>query len=269
MVQAGAAVAGLSTLGCDGPATVPGSQDGAGSAPRKPKFLLDALERMRKENKPGIALRLSSDLQSRHPGQDLEALLNREKSEYREMFAEIVFVCLQSPVLQAHLKGADPGHSLVLFDVEGRAEAGMAFTYSEDCDRFARAALDLAHGPNLERLKRRADEILRKADPATIEALSRLGNAEGDRAPDSVVLFQEVPRIAPLLVFRRLEATSAPLKEWLGGILDFYVGYSSPAPLPYGVELAAQKQVDRDPCPTCGMAFIQPASRTFVKYLTR
>src|SRR5687767_2741182 len=136
LLQAGGAVAGLSALGCDPQpqGTVPPP---AGYP--KPQVLVDALERMRTENKAGVAIRLTTDEQRHNPGHNLVNLLNEDPPDSRELVAELVFVCLEDADVRHHLAGADPEHNLLVFDENGRVEAGVQFDYARDWVRFGSA----------------------------------------------------------------------------------------------------------------------------------
>lgn len=253
LVQAGAAAA---ALGCP--------QD---PPPEKPKVLADALERMRTENRPGVALRLTTDARRHVPGHALVYFLNKDQADLREMFAEIVFVCLESNVIQAHLKNADPAATLLAFDEQGRVDDQMKVDLSEGFERFPAAVLKLVHGPDDARLKKRAEALREKLGQSFVDALARLG-------PDDVEnLHRVAARIVPLLVNERKTATDPLRQDALRRLID----KQTPL-LPYGIRTEAERGGCGDECQeraanavsvACGMAFPAKNSRSFLRYLTQ
>lgn len=257
-----AAVFGLPSLGCH--------------ATRRPQALKEALQRMRAENKPGIAIRLSADPATRHlPGHALLYHLNHEEADSRETFAESVFVCLDSAVLQDHLRGVDPAHSIVLFDTGGYAYAGVRHDFAKDWEHFMPRVRALIHGPGNARLQARAEAIRKAADPSAVEALDRLGGEA-----DQETLLRHAPTIAPLLVHARLVAADKARQEALRDVIEKYydsVGTLTAGPkLPYGVESRPGSSGCGDDCDeagprnygvACGMGFAGPKTRSFVRYL--
>src|SRR5438046_1340346 len=68
---------------------------------KRPEALRDALCRMRAENKPGLALRLTKDKRTRcEPGHTLIYGQNQDDADWRELFCEAVFVCIEDATLQ-------------------------------------------------------------------------------------------------------------------------------------------------------------------------
>jgi hypothetical protein len=243
-----------------------------------PRTLIDALARMIAENEPGVALRLSTGKNRHNPGHELAYLLSQDKPDYREMFAETIFVCLESPVIQDCLRGADPGHTLVLFDGAGRVESGTRFNFADNFENFATVATSLVHGPNNSRLKERAATIRKKTEPDVIESLDRLGAAGSDIEADASVLLWEASGIVPLLVHARLETTLKARQEGLRNVIDQYFQYSTATKLPFGVEMGLGRDGCGDSCAedrdttnivACGMALPNPNARSFIRYLTK
>lgn len=291
LLQAGTAAGWLSVLGCDGTTPSPGGGQGAAPTPppMKPQTLIDALERMRAENKPGVAVRIPENPEKRHnPGHGLVLALNQDHAETRGLFSEVVVVCLESRVLQSHLASANPDFDLVLFNEEGRAEAGQPFNYEENWHGLSAAILNLAHGPGGARLKQRAAAIRKKADPGILAALDRLGSNPRELDADKALLLPEAPRIMALLVQALDEARTPARHNALRDVIDTSFASSTPsAPgpkLPFGMELGPfQGGCGDDPCReqapprkrdyyisvSCGMARVTPNSRSFIRYLTR
>jgi hypothetical protein len=290
LLQAGTAVAGLSSLGCDGKS--PDSSAGQGTTPaapsKKPQVLVDALERMRSENKVGIALRIPTNPDRRHdPGHALEAVIEVERPEARDALSEVVVVCLESPVLDSHLASVNPAHDLILFDGDLRAVAGKPFNFRENWNGLSAALLSLAHGPDGSRLEQRANEIRAKADPSILATLDRLGTKDGDPNADTAVLVREAPRIAPLLIHTLTKAPTGARQQALRNVIDTYVASSKPpSPGPkqlFGVEMGpfrggcgddpcrehVVRESDKSISVACGMARVTPNTRSFVKYLTQ
>ena|SRR5258706_4865050 len=294
LLQTGTAVAGLSALGCDGATPSPGKGQGAapappGPPPKKPQTLIDALERMRSENKPGVAVRILENPEKRHnPGHGLVHTLNQDRPDTRGLFSEVVVVCLESRVLQIHIASANPNHDLVLFSKDGLAEAGRPFNYEADWNGLTAAILGLAHGPEMARLKLRAAAIRSTTNPDILAALDRLGSNPGELDADKALLLPESPRIMALLVQALDQARTPARYRALQDVIDKSYAASPPsAPgpkLPFGMELGPfEGGCGEDPCReqappsksdyvmviACGMARIMPNSRSFVRYLTR
>lgn len=283
-------MAGLSSLGCDGKS--PGSSAGQSAAPaapsKKPQALVDALARMRSENKVGIALRIPTNPDRRHdPGHALQAVIEAESPEARDALSELVVVCLESPVLDSHLASVNPAHDLILFDEELRVVAGRTFNFRENWNGLSAALLNLAHGSDGSRLEQRANAIRAKTDPDVLASLDRLATKDGDPNTDTAVLVLEAPRIAPLLIHTLTKATTAARQQALRNVIDTYVASSkAPSPGPkqlFGVEMGpfrggcgddpcleqSQSQIDSRIQVACGMARSTPNSRSFIKYLTQ
>lgn len=288
LVRTGTAVAGLCWLGCDAEDPVPESGKGVvpPPPPPKPQALIDALERVRAGNKPGIALRIPKDPEHRHsPGHVLLYVLNQDTPESREVLSEVVLVCLEGPVLDRHLPTAHPEHELVLFNEEGQTETSSPFNYREQWQGLAAALKNLAHGSDGARLKARAEAIRGKTAPAVLAVLDRLGAKGLNLEADKAVLLQEAPRIIALLVQARMDSTAPVQQQALGDVIDAYfrsfeASVAGPK-LPYGIEAGPyQGGCGEDPCRehaprdrgvmvSCGMALVQPNARSFVRYITR
>lgn len=289
-------MAGLSALGCDGATPTLGGGQGAapapptppGPPPKKPQTLIDALERMRAEKKPGVAVRIPEIPEKRHnPGHGLVHALNQDRPDTRRLFSEVIVVCLESRVLQSHIASANPNHDLVLFNEDGRAEAGRPFNCEEDWNGLTAAILGLAHGPDMVRLKQRAAVIRSTANPDILAALDRLGSNPGELDADKALLLPEAPRIMALLVQALDQARTPTRHNALQDVIDkSFASSTSSAPgprLPFGMELGPfEGGCGDDPCReqaprkrdyyisvSCGMARVTPISRSFVRYLTR
>jgi hypothetical protein len=246
---------------------------------------------MRAENKHGVAFRIPANPERRHnPGHGLAYALGQNRIETREAFSEVVIVCLESRVLQTYIASADPDHDLVLFNEDGRAEAGRPFNYEAGWNELSAAILALAHGPGNARLKERAAAIRAKADPGVLAALDRLGMTPNDLDADKALLQQEAPRLMALLL-HTLDVERSPRRHnalrAVRAVIDAYFASSKPGAvgpkLPFGIELGPfEGGCGRDPCReqasrkqdyeisvACGMAMVTPDTRSFVRYLTR
>jgi len=250
--------------------------------------LIDALARMRAENKHGVVIRIPSSPERRHnPGHGLAYALSQDRIETREAFSEVVIVCLESRVVQTSIASAGSDHDLILFNEDGRAEAGRSFNYEEGWNELSAAILALAHGPGNARLKERAAAIRAKTDPGVLAALDRFGTTPNDLDADKALLLQEAARLMALLL-HTLDVERSPRRhDAVRALIDAYFASSKPgAPgprLPFGVELGpAAGGCGDDPCReqpprrkdyeisvACGMARVTANSRSFVRYLTR
>ena len=248
-------------------------------ATKRPGALRDALSRMRAENKPGLAIRIPKDRKTRcEPGHSLICCQNLEDPDWRELFSEAVFVCLEDATLQDHLRGANPAHALVAFDADGFVEEGVPFDFESDWERFFPTASTLLHGPADSRLLARALTLRKRADLAVVEALDRLeGPADRD------LLASKAATIMPLLACERLKAQEETRHDDLREVIDRYfescpVTLSGPR-LPFGVQAEPGGGGCGDSCDECvkvaagilvecGMGYVSPRSRTFVRYLT-
>jgi hypothetical protein len=250
---------------------------------RTPGLLKEALGRMKAEGKPGIALRIPADKKLRHlPGHQLIGLLNDFEQQYSGLFAETVFVCLEGPALQAGIRGATPSHAMVLFDTNGRATAGIEYTYENSWETFVPEVTALLHGEGNRRIRARAEQTRRRADPALIEAVDRL-ETEAHRER----VLRDAATIGPWLVYERLVATSPARESALGYLLRCHLEAASattPGPrLPYGIETgefrggcgsgdSCEEQVKEErkflAVGACGMALVAPQARSFIRYIT-
>lgn len=247
-------------------------------APARPpgKLLGAAIRKMRDENKFGVAVRIPDDAENRHmAGHTLDNHLNGGTPERDELFAETVFICLESAVIQKELLGADPSHSLYLFNPAGRVLASVPFNYAAECPGFVRVARTLVHGEDNARLRPRADSILAECDPIVAQALARLESPE-----DKSVVLERASTLAPLLVYEKLQAPAGPRRAALTELIGVYVASAAanaPGPrLPFGVVLEAGGRECGDCCDerpprnysiACGMARVRPNDRWFVRYL--
>jgi hypothetical protein len=276
MIRAGAAALGLVWTGCD-------SEDVC--RPSTSLALRNALKRMTLEHKPGIAIRLTLDKIKRHcPGHVLLWLIDQNLSSIHEMFAEIVFVCLESDVIQDQLTGANPGHNVLLFDTDGRVGGGFRMDFSdvEEIPHFPAKAVRLARGPGDARLKARAAALRRKTNPALLRTLDRLGRDEKSLFVDKAALLGDAGKIVPLLVEARIAAATKSRQDELRDILDLYFYAPDPAAsgpqIPFGVEAAFYARGGGERCAErefeagaddCNLGRLRPGTRVFVKYLVQ
>jgi hypothetical protein len=242
---------------------------------KRPEALKDALSQMRAENKPGLAIRLTKDKRTRcDPGHALMYRQNEDDADWREVFCEGMFVCLEDATLQDHLRGANPSHAIVAFDADGYVEDGVSFDFQKDWEQFFPTVRSLLHGPGDARLLSRALALRKKTDPVVLEALDRLaGQADRD------LLVEKAATIMPLLVYERVKAQEETrhddLREVIGRYFDSCPTALSGPRLPFGVQARPGGGGCGDNCEecvkvavACGMGFAGPKSRSFVKYLT-
>ena len=282
LIQSGATfgVIGLGYLLWDspGPPEVPGDAQKPPTVKPPTGLLGEALARMKAENKPGVAIRIPVDPETRHlPGHFIVGTLNQPEEGVIRLYAQSVFVCLESAVVQGRLRGADPSHNLVLFDATLRVVAGIDFKYDR-WDGFAPALLGLVQGKEDALLKSRAESIRRSAPAPVVDAVDRL-----DSVGDRTTVAAHAAKIAPLLVYEDLQPTNEIRKKALTDILRGYVESSSatvPGPrLPFGVETSGEVGGCGDSCRErsesqqkvvvgCGMGRVSPTARSFARYLS-
>jgi hypothetical protein len=239
-----------------------------------------ALARMAAEGKPGVAVRISTDPQHRHlAGHVLINALNNDRQETLELFAEAVFVCLESDVLDQEIPGAVPGSTVIVFDARRRAIAAKTLDFELGWGAFAEVVASLLHGPEEERLRVRAEGVREKLEPAVLGAVTRLFFDE-----DKKIILDHAPRLASLLVYERRQAAGSRRGEVLASLLQSYVLSANPKTpgtrLPFGVEASPERGGCGDSCDeqpkdpegrvrlvACGMGRVGPDSRSFVRYL--
>lgn len=250
---------------------------------RKPagELLKAAVARMAAEGKPGIAIRIPSTPDQRHnPGHLLIYALNDESPDPIDLFAQSIVVCLESDALQDQIDHADPSHTVVLFDSQRRAVAGLSLDFATAWETFPRDLLGLLHGTGDQRLKARAETVEKKADPPVLAALRRLLLEE-----DRKLVAEHAGELVPLLILeRRGEKADSTRGVALASILKSYVLSANPKTpgvrLPFGVEAAQGGGGCGDSCSerpappdgrrvmvACGMGRAGPNIRSFVRYL--
>ena len=245
-----------------------------------PDWLEEGLARMRKQNKPGVVLRVPTEKKKRCLlGHQLAHYMNSRKPDVHEIFCEAVFMCLESATVADHIQGARKSETVILIDVDGYAQAGApALTLGKpyDEDSFAVTLRSLLHGPGNQRLVARAEALRRKTPVAVVKALDELKTG-----PDLEILEKHAGSILPLLVRARLEADTKDREAKVRRIIekhfaDANVKKRGPR-LPYGVEVRPDMGGCGDRCEegdpnrgavACGMAMMVPGSREFVKFLT-
>jgi hypothetical protein len=285
LAQAGTAMAGLSALASQ--EARPALEPGKGVPPSPPKPLADALARARAENKPVILLRIPEDPEARHrPGHVVIYLVNAETEETPEVLSEVILICVESPTIREHVPGAAPMHAVILLDAEGKARDGKPFDFTDGWAALPGTIRTLAHGSDGLRLKNRAATIRQKTDPQVLAALERLGTGEA-KPEDKAALTLEAPKIIPLIVQSKLEASTKARQQALRDLIETYYRsalQTSPGPqLPFGVDTVpfvpscgkdhckeqAPEALERRASVACGMAVAMPNARMFLRYLTR
>jgi hypothetical protein len=283
LIQSGSAI-GVLGLGYllveppEGPTPSPG--DAKPPSHRKPPtaLLKAALERMAREQKPGIAIRIPKNPDRRHTaGHTLLYYLNQMDSGSLRLFAQTVVICLESAAFDDEFAGANPKHEIILFDASRRAESGIAFDFEQGWQGFVPALLALVQGDGDRRLSARAASIREKSPAELMEALDRL-STEAERAQVAA----QASRMAPLLVYEELQPTQEFRRKALGEILRQYVESASPTDpgprLPFGIQAGAARGGCGDSCQerpephmvaACGMARVRPSDRDFVRYLAQ
>lgn len=242
-----------------------------------PSWFDDALARMKSEHKPGLVFRLPSSKDHRCLlGHRLIDLHNRGDADVREVFSEAVCMCLEDATVTERIRGARAGDQLIVMDEDGYALDGTLLG-PEQLDRFVAEARRILHGePGNERLKERADSILKSLPAEQRAALERLSSDSDQQA-----LEESAESIMPLLVHRRLTSTVEERKKRLRAVIEKHYRSAVPqAPgprLPYGVQAQPDMGGCGDDCEessprsagiSCGMAMMSPGHRDFVKFIT-
>jgi hypothetical protein len=217
-----------------------------------------ALERMKKENKPGVAILVPAEYGAqRELGRKLLALLQTESDDVMEILCEAVFVCVRG-----EFPGRD-GDTAALFDLEGRRIEGLRL----DLERFAEQMGGLLHGQRLEERAR----VLRKDFP--METFEKLGGdlEEADQA--AAVLDRHADRFLPLYVWMRIEMKPGIARDRLRAAIRRYFGKGQPDEngprLPFGTKVVEHRGCGEDPQSKCGRASVSGPAKKFLQFAAK
>ncbi len=248
--------------------------------PRSSQWLDLALQRMRADRKPGIALRVPENPAAREAlAGSLVQLMDSRDDDVREIFAQAVFVCLGAGEFD-RLSSED----VALIDESGGRVDGISFESFADPAAFVAAFRGLLHG---DRLAKNAERIRKTTFKGLVEAVERLDSDESME-----LVSRHADTIVPLLVYTRLTTKSPEVRSRLRSILNAYydrIDLTTPGPrLPFGAAARAQvfhgvgcgghMEWEGEPCdrcdatkgmpmPACGMMVAMPSSRRFLKFL--
>lgn len=230
----------------------------------EPEWFGKALARMKRENKPGVALAVPKDPQARRSlSRNLLALVQTENTDVRMILAEAVFVGLGAKEFDRI--GRD-GETAVLIDTEGRRIEGIAFGAFDQAPKFVEAFAKLLHGAGDARLNERADAILQAAPADVRQALADLAVDDletADRA--EAVLHRHAAAIVPLLV---RESRKKPRARAV--VLRYFADLSEKEPgrLPYGVRVGEHYGCTEDSQAKCGRSSVPSHGRKFLEFLS-
>lgn len=243
-----------------------------------PSWYGDALARMRDEHKFGVLIVLPTDEAERERlSFDLERLIDGDCRNapapcatcraVREILTLAVFGCVEPDAVPSCVGSARP-ERVLLVDAERRMRDGLSAVPFGDAAAFVAAMEPLLHGRGRMRLALLAEQARVSMSRTESDALDRLWTEDVER------LGTIAPRIVPLLVLERMEATEARLDR-LRTILDraFDSGADeTPGPrLPYGIRAQAspfpRTEWRLDACHYCGMASSPIRSRRFLGFL--
>jgi len=238
---------------------------------RQPQdFLKEALEQAKQEGKLVLAILLSQENYAWIVN-DLSILLVSGDQAARRIFCEAVFVCLVGDAAAKHFPKHKPDGSVLCLSAEGEVLDERFFEGGLFGGKFVDAMSLLLHGKDGKRLCASV-ETQRKALGAAVcaradKALAELGSEEyRAREAASRDLLEIAPQATALLVQAWLASKDPEVRTRIGGIFDKRFAAApvdKPGPrLPYGFVAPL-----RDPCPTCGMGVIRPASRIFLNML--
>ena len=259
-LAASSVIAGFHLLGCDEPGVVVVVGDAPCTVAPWVKL---ALDRMKREERPGLFLRVPSSTSDREAlGQALLNAIDLERSEARVIFVEAVVVCVDARTYAQLFRTAPPGEQVALVSPAGIRVDGIARLPSD----AVLALGDLLHGPEDARLEERA-KALRGTLPSV--ALTAVERVDVDEIP------HHLPAAAPLvaIAFRkgdaqRRERLDIALRRWLQDP-EFH-----DVDLPYGVE--GRRPEITSSCGgggclftgACGMACIPDRAREFIRFLS-
>lgn len=231
-----------------------------------PKWLLPAIERMRRERKLGVVFRVPNQRSPRRTlGYRLVELLDSDDPDVHEVFSECVAICAGDEVIRYAI--LDARKDECLFGIDGGLSRvdGCAEIPSDDGDLVA-AMRALIHGRDRTRLAESAAAIRYRL--------------EGALNPESAeALSSWTPDVIPLIVERRIAAKTPEDAEGWRSLIEWYYACASsfePGPrLPYG--LAVHRPfcgaMDDDAPENerggamCGMAECEPNARSFLRFL--
>lgn len=211
-----------------------------------PEWLRQALARMKKENKFGIAIRVPSDPDARATlAARLLELVESEKDEAVQLLCSAVLVCLGDKTFP----GRDD-EGIALFDDSGKRVDGAK-------------SIDSLFALIEKRLETRAAALRTDEIRATIENLS--GDLE-ESSKAAAELEKLAPTIAPLLVFEA-RRTEGVVRDHLRAVL---LRHATPAArLPYGVECRERTGCGSDSMSKCGMSRVPGPGRKFLHFLAK
>lgn len=218
-----------------------------------PEWLRQALARMKKENKFGLAIRVPADYDQRFElSRKLLELLRSEKDEMVELLSSSVLVCLGGK----SFPGRD-GEALALLDLDGKRVDGAKSL------EFPTLLTD-------DRIRERAEAIRKTVDVSkTLEALE--GDLE-EAAAATAKLEKLAPAIAPLLVYEHRQS-KGEVRDRLMAVLQRYVAEfegKEPGPrLPFGVECKDHTGCSEEPYSKCGRSSMPQPARKFLEFLAK
>jgi hypothetical protein len=234
-----------------------------------PAWFGKALERMKKENKPGVVIAIPEDRPERfNLGIALARLIEQGDEGVHEILCEAVFVCASAKLV----RDAREGETVIVIDVDGRRVEGAKL----DLKDFTKILQPLLHGEKNERLRERAGAIRKKTDEKVLAALKRIDSDSGDERDEATALLEKnAEGIVALLVFERLTAEEPERRARLRTVIKHHFetfDTKKPGPqLPYGTELRERTGCgdDSDTPVKCGMGSVPENGRKFLRFVTK
>jgi hypothetical protein len=249
--------------------------------PRKPatpdQLMSRALERMKRERKPGVVLVVPKEPERAAALSDsLTALVLSRRAEAHQVLCEAVYVCLPAADVAKRFPRREPGWTAILLDETGRQIAGDVLAFD---DTFAAQFSELLHGPHGRLLRERAAAHRKAMGPERCATFDRLVTALSHDNPktrewatDQLGSFSPTASAALAEAARTTDSAEARLR--LKGVFTrqyLAAAYDQPGPRAVlGAEWTQevrQVRVEREPAPCmeCGMARAPARSRSFIR----
>jgi len=257
-----------------------------------PGWFKDALARMKERKLHGVVLIAPAGLaEEKALGMALWDLLDGDHAAAHELFTGGVFIGMSPQIAAAcGLRKEGEKENRILLDPEGARIAAEVFAPEalKSGDAFAASFEPFLLGKDAERLKSRAEELLKRAPDELRSALRELGGEDIEiRERAAVTLQPYAADYHPLFAWLRRSAPDAEVRSALRSILERL--YQSAKKddfgprLPFGTRVpkftsggcggmreVAENGEDTGSMVACGRGSIEaPKVRMFLKFLTK